>query len=375
MKKIVSLLVLACLFSCNNSKKETRFITSLKKEATEKQLISTMLDSVRYIRLETIDQSLLGHDIGKIKKKNNRYYISCDRKDLYVFDKNGSFIQHLNKRGMGPGEYSSISDYDVLDNGTVVILDVNKLHFYDKDGYFQKTVPLNLSIFNLKVISKESILLFSSGEPYFIYETDLSGKIKQQYYKNDQSTALGRNIVFIPLGNEQIIVQLGRSNDFILYDKPSNHFEEIRLVQDDILSYNRENDLIDQYGFKYLKQFPNLKFLDAVAGNSKDLLFGCGSQETGFTIQVYDNTTKTLKYVISQNDIDDVSFTSAFFMEYACLSDADDCFITYVHPFNVKAGIEKQKDLQTTKEYIRVNDLFKDVQEDDNMFLIEFRFK
>ena len=82
--RVASLLLVLILFvtSCefDNSQKES--ITCLENKY-KSQNLSEILLSYKYIQLETTDESLIGK-IGKIKKRNKKYYISTDRKELLI---------------------------------------------------------------------------------------------------------------------------------------------------------------------------------------------------------------------------------------------------------------------------------------------------
>jgi hypothetical protein len=353
-------------------------VTSLKSVASKPQQISDMLQSFKFIQLETTDQSLIGGHIGKIKKIANKYFISSDRKELLVFDSTGLFIKKIGRIGQGPGEYSSISDYDVFENGNIAILNVNKLLLYDKYGTYIKTVPLNITGSNIKIINEDRILLYSSGEKYVIYEFNISGKIISKEIETLQSTRLGRNIAFIIYGHNEVITQIGRSNDFIFYNSNYNKFSFRKLLSDNILTASREESIIKNNGLMYLNAFPDLKFIDGVAGCNTHLLFACGSSNDGFSVQILNVDERKIQHAISKNDINDVTFTSPFFMEYACLSEAKDCFITYVYHGDIHTGLEEHNEFRENPNYRKFEEFYrkkneKEIQE-ENPLLVEFVF-
>lgn len=353
-------------------------VTSLKSVASKPQQISSMLQSFKVIQLETTDQSLIGGHIGKIKKIANKYFISSDKKELLVFDSTGLFIKKIGKIGQGPGEYSSISDYDVFENGNIAILDINKLLLYDKYGIYIKTVPLDITGFNIKIINEDRILLYSSGEKYVIYEFNMSGRIINKKIESLQSTRLGRNIAFTIYGHNKIITQIGHSNDFVFYNCDNNEFSFSKLLSDNILTASREEDLIKNNGLRYLNTLPDLKFIDGVAGCNTHLLFACGSTNDDFSAQILNVDEKKIQHVISKNDINDITFTSPFFMEYACLAEAKDCFITYVYHDDIHTGLKEHNEFSENPNYRKFEEFYsnkneKEIQE-KNPLLVEFVF-
>ncbi|MDR0394966.1 MAG: hypothetical protein LBH77_07410 [Tannerella sp.] len=104
-----------------------------------------------------------------------------------------------------------------------------------------------------------------------------------------------------------------------------------------------------------------------------------GSAKDGFTVQILDLANKNMSHVISSNDINDVTFTSPFFMQYAGLADGQSCFITYVQPEDIKTGLEKNKEFAGHPNYLYLEKMFStgdnaEIQE-ENPCLVEFIFK
>ena len=81
------------------------------------------VNSLRYIPLETNEQSLISN-ITKVMFVNRCFYI-FDRvaKRVVVFSDTGKYLYHIQKIGNGPGEYIEPVDMDVAQDGTVYIAD------------------------------------------------------------------------------------------------------------------------------------------------------------------------------------------------------------------------------------------------------------
>lgn len=80
------------------------------------------VDSMRFISLETTDESLLGMPM-QIQKIGDRLVVV----DLYkaqkiaVFDMTGKFLHTIGAKGNGPGEYNSLNDVVVNSEGVAVL--------------------------------------------------------------------------------------------------------------------------------------------------------------------------------------------------------------------------------------------------------------
>ena len=105
--------------------------------------MTVFADSVTHIKLETTDESLVGR-ISKILFFDNLLIIQ-DRQthSVFVFDRNGKFINRIGRRGQGPGEYVSILRVMLNpDNRQIMVFDgaSNKLIYYDLYGNFIREV-------------------------------------------------------------------------------------------------------------------------------------------------------------------------------------------------------------------------------------------
>ncbi len=87
-------------------------------KAQDEILLSDLVDSVSYIKLETNANSILGR-IGRIIIKDKYIYASDYKQEIVcLFDKQGRFIAKLDKQGIGAGEYKGLGLVLVEDNET-----------------------------------------------------------------------------------------------------------------------------------------------------------------------------------------------------------------------------------------------------------------
>ena len=155
--RLIFITVFLITFSCKKKANEIDYekkinntddfeVISIDVNKEEESInISDFIDNVSYIKLETNRNCIIGK-IDKIEITENYIYI-LDRfsaKSLFVFKKNGDFFKKIGRIGNGPGEYSSIWDFCILNDKELFILDFsqNKLLFY-KDFEFHKQKRLN----------------------------------------------------------------------------------------------------------------------------------------------------------------------------------------------------------------------------------------
>lgn len=73
-----------------------------------------------------------------ICKNSNIYILDQRNRKIVIFNHAGEPIMNLSRRGRGPEEYLQITDFDVSDDGSILILDGQKVVLikYDKEGCF-----------------------------------------------------------------------------------------------------------------------------------------------------------------------------------------------------------------------------------------------
>jgi hypothetical protein len=134
------MLVLISVYSCVTRPKtdiKDRFTVKVENESTDRGEFNTFFRLSRYVVLETTPQSLI-NSMDKVQFEDGRIYILSSRQNLvFVFDDTGRFIKVFNKYGRAPGEYTSITDFEVVDGCIHVFDDYQGLLMrYDGDGNY-----------------------------------------------------------------------------------------------------------------------------------------------------------------------------------------------------------------------------------------------
>lgn len=163
MKKYTTLaLMLACM-ACSEEKANDSTLTKLKiKDLEHEETIefSELFSDERLVCLETNDNGLIGEDIQGIRLINDKIYI-FDWSKILIFDKDGHYLNNIDKRGQGPEEYTNIFDFEVNSNGDIIVLPGSKkLMFYDADGHFKRSIDLKLNASSLQLINDNEALLY-----------------------------------------------------------------------------------------------------------------------------------------------------------------------------------------------------------------------
>ena len=120
------------------------------KDYPEKTINFEDIADVRYVPLETTDQSLI-QSIHKMATSDDKIVI-CDlvQNTIFIFDKDGHFINSINKEGPGPQEYSSIQNFAVdFQKEEIYICDYPlkyRILAYSFDGEFIRESKLDQKI-------------------------------------------------------------------------------------------------------------------------------------------------------------------------------------------------------------------------------------
>lgn len=148
MKNLFYLIIVLIGFSCKGSLSNSEKIKSIdlgEIRATPKQEKVTLEDlnvTIQSIRLETNDSCIL----NKITQLVDVDYlwIVADRQ-LYKFDKSGTFIGKIGQKGQGPAEYVAPERIQVdREQKIVYVIDYfgRKMMAFDYEGHFLRSLPL-----------------------------------------------------------------------------------------------------------------------------------------------------------------------------------------------------------------------------------------
>lgn len=181
---IIGCLVIAILNGCvGNNASVNRVHTVVIEDSPKK--ISCQFDSLfsydNYIIPELTEKSILG-TINKVILADTILFILHDKSKISSFRHDGSFIQTYSHIGRGPGEYPSISDFDVTDN-ELFILSGKTIYKYDMTDTFIGTRILENSAKGLCLL--KSGIAFNNG--FGVGNKDTKDLYSYSFYKFDGS--------------------------------------------------------------------------------------------------------------------------------------------------------------------------------------------
>ena len=152
---IMSLVILLCSNCTNNDNSIESGITIYLDSI---QYVALKIGNIRYIPLETTDECILGY-ADKVLIRNNRIYVADFNQtmSLFVFDMSGKFLFKINRRGQGPGEYTSFRDFDLQNNEEIYMFDHlgKKLLIFDSEGNYLHNIIFEFSFRNFCLIENK----------------------------------------------------------------------------------------------------------------------------------------------------------------------------------------------------------------------------
>ncbi|MBD5332062.1 MAG: 6-bladed beta-propeller [Bacteroides sp.] len=179
---ILLAITLASGSGCSNAEKNvaapneaeddsTRILTStniqdvdLLKTYPEKKITIDDIADIRYIPLETNEESVIGF-ARKVSFGDDKIFVYDGQGDqILIFDNDGKYLSKINRKDAGPHGYNKITDMTVdFDSQLVYIMDLSfprKLKAYDFDGYRQKefTIPNEPSINQMTMFNSDKII-------------------------------------------------------------------------------------------------------------------------------------------------------------------------------------------------------------------------
>ena len=120
MKKFLFILIPLFIVSCRNTRNtkdnntEGQLVLIFEAQSKSVFFSGRTFGKIEMTPLETADNCLVGREPIELLLDQNHYFIKDNQqKVIFRFDRAGKFINSIGSRGMGPGEYSGIYDFDI----------------------------------------------------------------------------------------------------------------------------------------------------------------------------------------------------------------------------------------------------------------------
>jgi len=185
---------------------------------------------------EDVDENYMFRRVSDIEvdEEGNIYVLDSIECRIQKYDKDGKYLKTIGRKGEGPGEFQRASSMYFDSEGKLYVNEFRKIHIFEKNGVFEKTIIPKSPLSNFGVTKKGSIFGHSytfteEGATMDIMIMDSEGKRTSTVANFPESTAsvqVGRGVLmttppyspglyFCPLNNESGIY--GYSAEYKLF--------------------------------------------------------------------------------------------------------------------------------------------------------------
>ncbi len=158
LNRILFLFCLCIFFiGCKNNEQQVEMGEMIKidpNDVEDEINLSEIADSVKYIKLQTDSNCVMGRLHSIFIKNKYIYAWDISQQTLFVFDKSGRFISKLDKQGRGPDEYLHIG---------AVFIDEDEEYVDIVNSVSENTSVLRYSNLSFKLLDKRPIVRISAN--------------------------------------------------------------------------------------------------------------------------------------------------------------------------------------------------------------------
>ena len=155
--------------------------------------LSPYLDSIKFVKLEFTDESIIGKITKSVIYEDRIYILDDQTNSLFIFDMEGKYIHKISDVGQGPGEYIQLDFFDIdRENKQIVLTDLMAYWImrYDMEGNFlyRKEIPVWCE--GVSVLPNNGIVLYANfrnnseklSQEYNLIFLDSLMNIKKTYF-------------------------------------------------------------------------------------------------------------------------------------------------------------------------------------------------
>ena len=253
MRKCIFITLVVLLGACNRSSETSS--DSLFGEVNlnlfygDKINLDNVFAEYRIIPLETNDECLIGGNMGKVVKKEGKFFIqSYDQ--ILIFDVDGKYLGKIDNGGSTPNGYGNLLDFDIVPSKKEILVSGTSgfLKFSSDSFEFKDKVKFPFFVNKFKYIGNDKIIAKTPEDKIFKI-CDLNGIELNSFY--DKNPALsGNKIVQFIKQKGLIISQFGNSNQAISYDTDKDIFNVVNIVDNDnsIETIELNSEYYEKYG-------------------------------------------------------------------------------------------------------------------------------
>lgn len=108
------------------------------------------------------EELLIRSGMIRVDKDENVFIMELKHGKIFVFDKEGKFLNTIGKRGEGPGEFRMAFSFFLVDEYVVVPGMGGIFHYFQKDGKFVKTINTGFFVFPRAFLDSDRFIMVKS---------------------------------------------------------------------------------------------------------------------------------------------------------------------------------------------------------------------
>lgn len=165
-----------------------------KPESTSLPRMTDLFESIDTVYLSATEDNSLISSVDDVKLLNDTIFIQSGE-TIFLFNRDGSYISRINRRGRGRGEYLSITRFDISANNKELYIlnsELKKVVCYSFDGSFIRQFEIEDFVEDFAITSDGDFLFFNPK--YYkgrgrrgVWKTDSNGTFKKQLITIDDT--------------------------------------------------------------------------------------------------------------------------------------------------------------------------------------------
>lgn len=186
--------------------------------------VEPLIQSVSFLKLDGIDEESIKNQ-PRIKCDDSFLYIhGKGSPKIYIFDKTGKLIRIIDRKGGGPEQYSTISDFYVGKNKLFVYDNIQGVLLqYNTKGDYESKLPLTTKGYRVTEYNDQYIVYMGNQQDveYSLWVFDKKGKLVKKYLKGMQAPEVFPvNSILSPVNptDEGLVITYELDNTVYLYN-------------------------------------------------------------------------------------------------------------------------------------------------------------
>lgn len=210
------------------------------------------------------------------------YVLDYQAKHIKMFNSEGSYIKTIGGPGQGPGEFEAPRRMTWSERDGLVVGDLNRVSYFDRDGHFLKSTPMRGmgifddvdnkgNIFITDILMEEGFYEIKKFDPGFNFICTLGKSPLQRTVQTGRRNPFFTLIRYDIINGDEIVTGYAEEGYILnLYDAAGNlvrkiekDYTPLELSQEDVEEWTADDPPERKYEYDIPKHFPPFRTLQA----------------------------------------------------------------------------------------------------------------